>query len=758
MVVATASKTDPADKTKQRADLALYPTYAAPKGTEQANWSAVEVFIECKPESTQDDPFDDKAVKFLPSSERRRENLGQIMSYASTIFQSQHRKHQFSVVLLGDMARIVRWDRSGVVATEKFNYREEPSKLGRFFWRLCHMSAVQRGHDKTVEEVYTDSIEYKNIMLPRAQTPIVDEATGIELGQHARLLFAESLRTAKMCYKINMHDGQCERSFLVGAPHFLSPELAGRGTRGYVAIDCSNPKGPFVYLKDAWRVDHDGIEPEGNVLKYLNDGEKIEGVPTLVCHGDIKDRMGDQVTDSQEVWKIVHPDRQDCPLKMHRHYRIVVKEVGLSMSRFRNAKELVYLIGLCIQAHALAYDKGVIHRDVSAGNVLICIKEKIVNGRLVRKRIGMLTDWELSKRRKAPETARQPNRTGTWQFMSAYILNHPEMAIQLPDELEAFVHVLLFYAIRFLRHNCENVRRFMQDYFNDFRNDGSDFFCGLAKSKAMAEGTITHAHDDQLIFYCPPRGPAVQLPAGEPPQAGSSSSTLPSHVRPLCETHPINNVFKNLLELLKARYALLKLANPVASMGTTSTSSQPPDVFDEDENAEDESAEDMDAFFFDAKYDPVPSQVQQKKELTAAERKKYEDDADKLTDHTKFITVLSAPFRDPTLVWPKKDKIPDQLRLDIDPKKDKGLTPAPGPVPTNPTTPTTSQVGTRTRSATIRSLNVPPTASGTRGKRFNREDDDDDEYVPRSAKRTAHWTSMPSVPQTGSRRKGKGRA
>ncbi|RPD57731.1 hypothetical protein L227DRAFT_222441 [Lentinus tigrinus ALCF2SS1-6] len=522
-VVATASKTDPADKTKQRADLALYPTYAAPKGTEQANWSAVEVFIECKPESTQDDPFDDKAVKFLPSSERRKENLGQIMSYASTIFQSQHRKHQFSVVLLGDMARIIRWDRSGVVATEKFNYREEPSKLGRFFWRLCHMSAVQRGHDKTVEEVYTDSIEYKNIMLPRAQTPIVDEATGIELGQHARLLFAESLRTAKMCYKINMHDGQCERSFLVGAPHFLSPELAGRGTRGYVAIDCSDPKGPFVYLKDAWRVEHEDIEPEGNVLKYLNDGKKVEGVPTLVCHGDIKDRMGDQVTDSQEVWKTVHPDRQDCPLKTHRHYRIVVKEVGLSMSRFRNAAELVFLIATCIKAHGLAYDKGIIHRDVSAGNVLIHIQEKIVDGRLVQTRTGMLTDWELSKRRNSPGTARQPDRTGTWQFMSAYILSHPDIAIQLPDELEAFFHVLLFYAIRFLPHNCTDVGQFIRDYFNGFQQNGGDFFCGLAKREAMVAGRIYLPDDAKLVFDCPAEDPAVPLPPAELLQAGSSS-------------------------------------------------------------------------------------------------------------------------------------------------------------------------------------------------------------------------------------------
>ena len=63
------------------------------------------------------------------------------------------------------------------------------------------------------------------------------------------------------------------------------------------------------------------------------------------------------------------------------------------------------------QAHGQAYKKGVIHRDVSAGNVLIHIKEKVVNGELVQKRVGLLMDWELSKRINASATPRQPDRT-----------------------------------------------------------------------------------------------------------------------------------------------------------------------------------------------------------------------------------------------------------------------------------------------------------------------------------------------------------
>ncbi len=62
-------------------------------------------------------------------------------------------------------------------------------------------------------------------------------------------------------------------------------------------------------------------------------------------------------------------------------------------------------------AHRDAYKTGVVHRDVSAGNAIICIKEQVVDGRLVQQRVGLLTDWELSKRTSAPDTPRQPNRT-----------------------------------------------------------------------------------------------------------------------------------------------------------------------------------------------------------------------------------------------------------------------------------------------------------------------------------------------------------
>ena len=42
------------------------------------------------------------------------------------------------------------------------------------------------------------------------------------------------------------------------------------------------------------------------------------------------------------------------------------------------------------------YKADIIHRDISAGNVLIRITERIEDGEYVCEREGMLADWELS--------------------------------------------------------------------------------------------------------------------------------------------------------------------------------------------------------------------------------------------------------------------------------------------------------------------------------------------------------------------------
>jgi len=79
----------------------------------------------------------------------KREYLGQLTAYATSILGTQYRTHVFMVLIFGKNARLIRWDCAGVVVTEIIPFDNAPYLLD-FLIRYNNADAVVRSHDTTV--------------------------------------------------------------------------------------------------------------------------------------------------------------------------------------------------------------------------------------------------------------------------------------------------------------------------------------------------------------------------------------------------------------------------------------------------------------------------------------------------------------------------------------------------------------------------------------------------------------------------------
>ncbi|KIM52044.1 hypothetical protein SCLCIDRAFT_142086, partial [Scleroderma citrinum Foug A] len=90
----------------------------------------------------------------------------------------------------------------------------------------------------------------------------------------------------------------------------------------------------------------------------------------------------------------------------------------------------------CSLAHQAAIAVGILHRDLSPGNIII------VGG------CGYLIDWDFAKYTKTA-SRRRITRTGTWQFMSANLVKDASAVHTFQDDLESSFWLLLWTAIMF---------------------------------------------------------------------------------------------------------------------------------------------------------------------------------------------------------------------------------------------------------------------------------------------------------------------
>lgn len=369
------------------------------------SWRRMRLFVEVKAASS---PF---TLEGLLSESGNTDAKGQISEYAGAIRLFQHRHFTYSVVTWREHARLIRWDQAGALVSTSFNYKEDPSKLIRFFYLVGQMTDTQLGLDPTVvpAESTEDTLweEYAKLEQDKYIRSSIAAATAGNWPLEKVTVNGENLEAAAKRWKDKGNTASvpeiAPRDLLVGRPYVGHHTPTGRGTKGYVAFDLEDKK--FVFLKDCWRVVHKKVEPEMSIYAHLRKSE-VPNIPTVLYGGD--------------VYSLSSNARQETRTQTeldgfcgYIHTRLVMKEIGRPLSEYQNSHELVVATRDALKgmhhhprsevlltqgngafiAHQVAWEVAkILHRDISDGNIIITVTHD-------GKYEGKLIDWENAKRK-----------------------------------------------------------------------------------------------------------------------------------------------------------------------------------------------------------------------------------------------------------------------------------------------------------------------------------------------------------------------
>ncbi|KZT19813.1 hypothetical protein NEOLEDRAFT_1141577 [Neolentinus lepideus HHB14362 ss-1] len=318
--VDTSNKPDPTTPEKMKPDISVYSNTIS--DLDKTSWEHMELCVELKA-SMESDPFGDSShtgdvtaattlptdatssntIEEVSSSRFTEEELresetytqasghptpyslerytdkaiqarGQLVDYANFQWEYQHRAFLFQVIIFKNYARLLRYDRSGVIVSARFKYQETPY-LAQFLSRFSAMSGDQRGKDPTVSIATSEEIALAKSILPQ-----------------------ECIDETRPMLKVTISDESGTKAVIVSKHKFRSHATTGRATRCYVAADIQT--GKAVFLKDSWRYLVDGMDQEGVIYRLLHD-RKVEntddgGVKGLLIDWDLcRDRTSLEV-------------------------------------------------------------------------------------------------------------------------------------------------------------------------------------------------------------------------------------------------------------------------------------------------------------------------------------------------------------------------------------------------------------------------------------------------------------------------------
>ncbi|KZT23535.1 hypothetical protein NEOLEDRAFT_535536 [Neolentinus lepideus HHB14362 ss-1] len=404
---------------------ALAPDLTITWGRLGEYWAASQVFIEVTREDS-DDPFHENDTGKLYLS--NIEVWNQIQEYAAIALSYSPRCYLLGIGIFGKHARFFRWDRSVLLVSESFYYQEDSTPLFRLLYGLSLHGHAGRdptlldGKDKDIlifREKYEEA-RRKNLV-PRYES-LTPARTALAGSTYLEMPGAEP--------------GDSSEEYLtMGPPIFTSRAMFGRGTRVWLAT-LADGSSDFVIIKDTWR--ESTRMSDGDIYsRIFGNNSSVFGVAKALRSVD----LGQHANDFHSTLAATVNATLGVPRFVERtHYRTILKSIGKPLYLFRCTRELTEAMRDAMKGLSNMWLRGVMHRDISAYNIMINADWKEGDAR------GFLIDPELAA--VSPTQDDLTYITGTFQFMAIDRLKEHPGNHEPHHDIESSYWVLLWVVLR----------------------------------------------------------------------------------------------------------------------------------------------------------------------------------------------------------------------------------------------------------------------------------------------------------------------
>ncbi|KZT68574.1 hypothetical protein DAEQUDRAFT_692221 [Daedalea quercina L-15889] len=435
--------------------VALPPFTALGSDGKPDRWEQVCFAIEVEG-SSHDDPISSH-------SERAQIHKAQIMRDAGNMMLAHSLLCAFVVGIYGKEARIFRVDRAGAICSKRFNYVEEPEVLREFFWRFFRPK-------KNAPWIGADD------MCRPASRADLDWAKGVctTTGGAWDAEVEEVMnRWVKVPLTERGDDVSEDREYLTLRPIYIDPNTFCRATCVRQAVLKDDPSGKRYVVKDSWRQRARKYAEKdfyAAIEKYSTENNvPYIGIAKMTVGVDLGSQKHDahkaksQSANAKPRTPHSHTFRDPSHYYDRFHMRIVLDTVGIPLDEFPSTKVFIEAIRDAIKGHRLAFLAGVLHRDVSKGNILLLLGDAPFKGFICDFDYSSFVDSTVFGGVRpdgyTDEDAVEHDlkeRTGTFRYFALELLNRREKIIHgVRHDLESFYWVILWIVLRHTDHTHE---------------------------------------------------------------------------------------------------------------------------------------------------------------------------------------------------------------------------------------------------------------------------------------------------------------